>query len=128
GPRSGQRSGKYLQGCTETIQRSRRSPKGKGPERRDSSRCDPHTGSDVVSCESSRIVRRRDCGASAETGPKYRHARTHATRARCQCRDRKSTRLNSSHVEISYAVFCLKKKKKRSNQHIPLNHTTQDHN
>src|SRR5215469_16338672 len=28
--------------------------------------------------------------------------------------DRKSTRLNSSHVEISYAVFCLKKKKKNS--------------
>src|SRR5690606_6639869 len=28
-------------------------------------------------------------------------------------RDRKSTRLNSSHVKISYAVFCLKKKKKR---------------
>src|SRR5690349_23955712 len=27
-------------------------------------------------------------------------------------KDRKSTRLNSSHVEISYAVFCLKKKKK----------------
>src|SRR5690349_22532037 len=27
--------------------------------------------------------------------------------------DRKSTRLNSSHVEISYAVFCLKKKKKK---------------
>src|SRR5207253_9397468 len=27
------------------------------------------------------------------------------------CRDRKSTRLNSSHVAISYAVFCLKKKK-----------------
>src|SRR6266496_6729866 len=32
---------------------------------------------------------------------------------RCaRARDRKSTRLNSSHVEISYAVFCLKKKKK----------------
>src|SRR5699024_12551147 len=32
----------------------------------------------------------------------------------CQkCKDRKSTRLNSSHVSISYAVFCLKKKKKR---------------
>src|SRR5438874_3743161 len=31
----------------------------------------------------------------------------------CQARDRKSTRLNSSHVEISYAVFCLKKKKKK---------------
>src|SRR5260221_7109959 len=29
-------------------------------------------------------------------------------------RDRKSTRLNSSHTVISYAVFCLKKKKKRT--------------
>src|SRR2546426_7201195 len=28
------------------------------------------------------------------------------------CRDRKSTRLNSSHLVISYAVFCLKKKKR----------------
>src|SRR5437868_11479396 len=28
-------------------------------------------------------------------------------------KDRKSTRLNSSHVSISYAVFCLKKKKKK---------------
>src|SRR5690242_20950983 len=37
---------------------------------------------------------------------------------RCRCdvkvlRDRKSTRLNSSHMSISYAVFCLKKKKKK---------------
>src|SRR5438445_7971692 len=32
-------------------------------------------------------------------------------------RDRKSTRLNSSHANISYAVFCLKKKKKRTKQH-----------
>src|SRR5699024_12596964 len=31
-----------------------------------------------------------------------------------QRQDRKSTRLNSSHVSISYAVFCLKKKKKRN--------------
>src|SRR5207249_11178082 len=30
--------------------------------------------------------------------------------------DRKSTRLNSSHVSISYAVFCLKKKKKKNQQ------------
>src|SRR5688572_32079465 len=29
--------------------------------------------------------------------------------------DRKSTRLNSSHSQISYAVFCLKKKKKKTN-------------
>src|SRR6266496_5185813 len=35
-------------------------------------------------------------------------------------RDRKSTRLNSSHVEISYAVFCLKKKKKK-NIHLSKN-------
>src|SRR5690606_40283611 len=33
------------------------------------------------------------------------------TYARVQAQDRKSTRLNSSHVKISYAVFCLKKKK-----------------
>src|SRR5690554_7162063 len=30
-----------------------------------------------------------------------------------KAKDRKSTRLNSSHVRISYAVFCLKKKKKK---------------
>src|SRR5690554_7336353 len=35
--------------------------------------------------------------------------------------DRKSTRLNSSHVRISYAVFCLKKKKKK---HTKIIHTT----
>src|SRR6266496_5472265 len=35
--------------------------------------------------------------------------------ARHLARDRKSTRLNSSHVEISYAVFCLKKKKDLEN-------------
>src|SRR5215813_10550699 len=33
--------------------------------------------------------------------------------ARGRSADRKSTRLNSSHVRISYAVFCLKKKKKK---------------
>src|SRR5258705_9679002 len=32
-------------------------------------------------------------------------------------RDRKSTRLNSSHLGISYAVFCLKKKKKKQDFH-----------
>src|SRR2546430_8931244 len=32
-------------------------------------------------------------------------------------RDRKSTRLNSSHSQISYAVFCLKKKKKKLKPH-----------
>src|SRR2546430_12393692 len=36
-------------------------------------------------------------------------------------RDRKSTRLNSSHSQISYAVFCLKKKKKTKNINYQLN-------
>src|SRR2546430_5226082 len=35
----------------------------------------------------------------------------------CDSGDRKSTRLNSSHSQISYAVFCLKKKKK---VHLPV--------
>src|SRR5688572_32732813 len=35
-------------------------------------------------------------------------------------RDRKSTRLNSSHSQISYAVFCLKKKKKKHKHHLIL--------
>src|SRR5690606_41482436 len=35
--------------------------------------------------------------------------------------DRKSTRLNSSHVKISYAVFCLKKKKKEDKPSIHMN-------
>src|SRR5207249_9648499 len=37
-------------------------------------------------------------------------------------RDRKSTRLNSSHVSISYAVFCLKKKKKDRTKNHHLHH------
>src|SRR5438874_5397649 len=47
--------------------------------------------------------------------------------------DRKSTRLNSSHVEISYAVFCLKKKKQNSHstrhhlRPIPRSHRTRPH-
>src|SRR3712207_7216913 len=37
-------------------------------------------------------------------------------------RDRKSTRLNSSHANISYAVFCLKKKKKENYKLNPQQH------
>src|SRR5690349_22488640 len=48
------------------------------------------------------------------TGVRDGHGTARALRyARDRGRDRKSTRLNSSHVEISYAVFCLKKKKKK---------------
>src|SRR5688572_31578824 len=39
-------------------------------------------------------------------------------------RDRKSTRLNSSHSQISYAVFCLKKKKKQKKKNKIIVHTT----
>src|SRR5205814_8173336 len=47
-----------------------------------------------------------------------RKARTRRLRDRVRekDRDRKSTRLNSSHLGISYAVFCLKKKKNKSKQ------------
>src|SRR2546430_16643408 len=61
------------------------------------------------------ISRRRNCiiccrGLSAAaTCPAWAPALERAARAR----DRKSTRLNSSHSQISYAVFCLKKKKYR---------------
>src|SRR5205814_8382407 len=47
-----------------------------------------------------------DLGCALEPGLRSRRVRQRA-------RDRKSTRLNSSHLGISYAVFCLKKKKKR---------------
>src|SRR6478736_7544648 len=46
-----------------------------------------------------------------------RRGRTRGAHAARPLTDRKSTRLNSSHSQISYAVFCLKKKKK----HKPTN-------
>src|SRR5438874_10326221 len=51
----------------------------------------------------------RTVSASAGTGQPER-APAHAMRPLRVTTDRKSTRLNSSHVEISYAVLCLKKK------------------
>src|SRR5438874_10061787 len=52
---------------------------------------------------------REHAGVALERGFRRRHA-TAVTGNDALARDRKSTRLNSSHVEISYAVFCLKKK------------------
>src|SRR5690349_22829903 len=53
--------------------------------------------------------------SKAEIDPvEFRYALGYVTLVeveRAPARDRKSTRLNSSHVEISYAVFCLKQKK-----------------
>src|SRR3712207_8232722 len=37
-----------------------------------------------------------------------------------RCKDRESTRLNSSHANNSYAVFCFKKKKKKHTKVLPL--------
>src|SRR5438132_8271792 len=49
--------------------------------------------------------------------PRPRIGRRHAAAGPDRLRDRKSTRLNSSHTVISYAVFCLKKKKKTTPQY-----------
>src|SRR5207248_8262857 len=46
--------------------------------------------------------------------PDFRHRLERIRHRACACgKDRKSTRLNSSHRTISYAVFCLKKKKRK---------------
>src|SRR5256885_7502329 len=64
-----------------------------------------------------------------EAGVGSRHAEGHGVhgcpgRAHAQCQtDRKSTRLNSSHLVISYAVFCLKKKKNNHNYTTIVNIT-----
>src|SRR5258707_5735259 len=58
---------------------------------------------------------RRLClGAEFIAGRERRTGASPASRRNLQ--DRKSTRLNSSHANISYAVFCLKKKKKEQEQ------------
>src|SRR3712207_8369960 len=58
-----------------------------------------------------RAARRRDARVlHGLPQPRRRDAADGAGRGVC-VRDRKSTRLNSSHANISYAVFCLKKKK-----------------
>src|SRR5690625_5559521 len=59
-------------------------------------------------------------GTPTDPAPAERAEPPHAKRRG----DRKSTRLNSSHVAISYAVFCLKKKKKHK-QAVHNSHTKQ---
>src|SRR6266853_154276 len=57
-----------------------------------------------------RLREQQRCVVELEHGERYA---PRGFRATCQpTQDRKSTRLNSSHSQISYAVFCLKKKKK----------------
>src|SRR5688572_31552301 len=63
-------------------------------------------------------ARRRGGDPVAGAAAVRRRARHRSPRSarRARCGDRKSTRLNSSHSQISYAVFCLKKKKKKKNK------------
>src|SRR5438067_10204212 len=61
---------------------------------------------------------RRRC-KPAHAGSALSERRFHVYGKRRSERDRKSTRLNSSHVSISYAVFCLKKKKKHDYVAVP---------
>src|SRR5438445_10930253 len=53
-------------------------------------------------------------GAQVEPDERAAYVGIGEGRAVANVRDRKSTRLNSSHANISYAVFCLKKKKQRN--------------
>src|SRR6266700_6228234 len=59
--------------------------------------------------------RHADLRDARAAGPERRRRLSGGPLAGRALADRKSTRLNSSHVKISYAVFCLKKKKKKEN-------------
>src|SRR5690348_17384549 len=59
----------------------------------------------------------REAGLQSRAGPaRHRLGGDRLPRPRRGAGDRKSTRLNSSHPSISYAVFCLKKKKQQTQQ------------
>src|SRR2546430_9114917 len=64
-------------------------------------------------CQGGRCQAARGHVRYVHTGVDWREAAS-----RTEVGDRKSTRLNSSHSQISYAVFCLKKKKQEIEIHI----------
>src|SRR5256885_5285451 len=73
----------------------------------------------------------RSCVALTGRRPSHGEARERGAQGAEHCRlhqDRKSTRLNSSHLVISYAVFCLKKKKKKRKLMHMQNNTEQLNN
>src|SRR5687768_18300334 len=59
--------------------------------------------------------------AKVLTATEFNNAQYNYTVAQASVKDRKSTRLNSSHGYISYAVFCLKKKKRDQTSGRPEN-------
>src|SRR3989454_4682477 len=67
-----------------------------------------HQDVDGLRLQQSDHVERRSAGSHRADDAREAHPR--------DARDRKSTRLNSSHLVISYAVFCLKKKKRTRKQ------------
>src|SRR5690349_24041636 len=80
------------------------------------SRVGDHGGDQVLGADEARVVRRREADRGADDlvrggSPALEGQVGGDHPGPAQVLDRKSTRLNSSHVEISYAVFCLKKKK-----------------
>src|SRR2546426_6727266 len=80
--------------------------------------------SGIVAIAAARRVPARQCGGNRPAGDDAAAAphrsqdlrHVHRVIDRLPHADRKSTRLNSSHLVISYAVFCLKKKKNKSNK------------
>src|SRR5205814_3939802 len=75
----------------------------------------------ATSAPSPRANRNGARGTSAPT-PKEKNEDSAAPQG--EPRDRKSTRLNSSHLGISYAVFCLKKKKKKKKKQTAVRRTS----
>src|SRR2546427_5125867 len=79
---------------------------------------------DLVPCHHARLAVQRqrlrqlaDSAAGEQHGGHFPHRTENGLALRLELqreRDRKSTRMNSSHSQISYAVFCLKKKKNTS--------------
>src|SRR2546422_8398597 len=75
----------------------------------------------VGKCSTRRCLRRRDTRRTWVSGGRTLESRANLVLARprsARSKDRKSTRLNSSHGYISYAVFCLKKKKKKHERSV----------
>src|SRR5215467_10398959 len=108
-----------LQGHTETPRSCRGAhldPRASPP-----ARCsEPGGGRSAARCGDEHQAQ-----SDPELGLCHRPASLGGRIAQAHRSDRKSTRLNSSHLVISYAVFCLKKKKKKLNHHTP--HTTNPH-
>src|SRR5688572_32381943 len=92
------------------------------PTRRSSDLATSSSRPPPTSTRSPRATRPRRPTATSGNGPRAtrspRRSATARRRPPATRKDRKSTRLNSSHSQISYAVFCLKKKKKYKKQTV----------